>query len=166
MVGDCHSTGFGVKRNISEAVSWYERAARAGSVEAAEAFLRVLGLKSARKRLPEPLYCQWLCQVLLSAFEAENDGIKRQTGLEPIPRLQHLLCAHPEFSRCALENSFEHFLNTRYVALNDMSYETTVRTAASAEWFEALEAIKRDDQKALRLAISKSPTILQGRPDG
>jgi TPR repeat protein len=166
MVGDCYSTGFGVERNISEALSWYERAARAGSVEAAEAFLRVLGPKSARERLPASLYCQWLCRVLLSAFEEENDGMKRQTYSGPISRLRHLLCAHPEFSSFALENAVENFLKMKDVTPSEMFYDTTVRITASAEWFKALEAIRTDDQEALRLAISQSPTILQGRPDG
>lgn len=134
MIGDCYSIGFGVERNISHALSWYEKAAQAGSVEAAEAFLRVAGPELAFEHLGALVYCQWLCRALLSAFDQEMDeSMGRPRYSRQILRLQHLLCTNPELARVALEQAFENFIVMKDLTLRQISNDTTAGIEASAE---------------------------------
>jgi TPR repeat protein len=167
MVGDCYSIGFGIEQNIHQALSWYEKAAHAGSVEATESFLRVAGPEFASESLGTPVYCQWLCRVLLSAFNQHRDGsTERADCSTAICRLQGLLCTNPEVARIPLEKALEKFISTKDFVVPEVIDDTTTQTEARLEWVAAVNAIRRDDQEALRNAISRSPAILQGRPDG
>lgn len=166
MVGDCYSVGFGVEQNISEALSWYERAAQAGSVDATETFLRIAEPESADEHLGAPVYCQWLCRVLLSAFDQGNyESMKRSKYSRQLLSLEHLLCSMPELARVALEEAFANFVAMKDPTLRKVFDDTTVPIVASTEWAQAVNAIRKDDQEALRQAISNLPTILKGRPD-
>jgi hypothetical protein len=80
-------------------------------------------------------------------------------------RLEHLLCTNPELARVALEEALKNFVAMKDPTLGEIFDDTTAPIAASAEWVQAVSAIRRDDQEALRQAISKLPTILKGRPD-
>jgi hypothetical protein len=165
MVGDCYSIGFGVQQNVSQALLWYEKAANNGNVEAAEAFLRVLGPTASLAHLGENSYCQWLGQVLLSVFGQGPDEYGASSSLQgPLARLAELFWAKPELARVPLERAFETFINTERISTPVMSI--TDSTTIKMEWLEAFQAIQEDDEEALRKIITAAPSILRGHGDG